>query len=61
MVKVIDACALNGRWWVFAAGTTNVGYTLTLTDTATQRSVRYENPLGRVSPAVTDVKAFPCP
>ncbi|MFL6196753.1 MAG: metallophosphoesterase family protein, partial [Thermoanaerobaculia bacterium] len=61
LVKVIDACALNGQWWVYAAGTTNVGYTLTVTDTLTEKTARYENPLGRVSPAVTDARAFPCP
>jgi hypothetical protein len=62
LVKVLDGCALNGRYWVFAAGTTNVGYTLTVTDTRTGRTARYENPLGQRSPAVTDVDAFAtCP
>jgi len=62
LVKVIDGCALNGRYWVFAAGTTDVEYTLTVTDTLTGRTARYENPLGRASPAVTDTEAFPtCP
>jgi hypothetical protein len=62
MVKVIDACARNGHYWVFAAGTTNVQYTLTVTDTKTGKTVRYDNPLGRRSPAVTDNKAFDtCP
>ncbi|HSS52037.1 MAG TPA: metallophosphoesterase [Thermoanaerobaculia bacterium] len=62
MVKVIDGCALNDRYWVYAAGTTDVEYTLTVTDTLTGRTARYENPLGRASPAVTDTEAFPtCP
>lgn len=36
LVKVIDACDLPGfnNYWVFAAGLTNVGVTLTVTDTA---------------------------
>ena len=62
LVKVIDACALNHRWWVYAAGTTDVGYTLTVTDTRTGRTKSYENPRGRTSPAITDSNAFDtCP
>src|SRR3954451_645056 len=62
LVKVIDGCALNDHYWVYAAGTTDVEYTLTVTDTLTGRTVRYENPLGRTSPAVTDTQAFAtCP
>jgi hypothetical protein len=62
MVKVIDGCPVNGHFWVFAAATTSVHYVLTVTDTATGRSARYENPLGVASPAVTDTSAFSvCP
>lgn len=62
MVKVIDGCPVNGHFWVFAAATTSVHYVLTVTDTATGRSARYENPLGAASPAVTDTSAFSvCP
>jgi calcineurin-like phosphoesterase family protein len=62
LVKVIDGCALNGRYWVFAAGSTDVEYTLTVTDTATGRTARYENTLGRPAPAITDTDAFAtCP
>lgn len=62
MVKVLDGCALNGRYWVFAAGTTNVHYVLTVTDTTTGGAVRYENPAGHAAAATTDVGAFQaCP
>jgi dienelactone hydrolase len=62
MVKVIDGCALTGRYWVFAAATTNVGYVLTVTDMKTGLFTRYENPLGVSSPAITDTSALPvCP
>ena len=62
MVKVLDACAFNHHHWVFAAATTNVEYSLTVTDTKTGETVRYDNPLGRRSPAITDTKAFAtCP
>jgi hypothetical protein len=62
MVKVLDGCGINGRHWVFAAGTTNVHYVLTVTDTATGSAARYENPAGKAAAAVTDVDAFQtCP
>jgi acid phosphatase type 7 len=62
LVKVIDGCALNDRYWVYAAASTDVEYTLTVTDTATGRTASYENPLGRRAPAVTDTQAFAtCP
>ncbi len=62
MVKVLDGCALNGRFWVFHAASTNVEYTLTVTDTVTGQVRRYDNPLGRRAPAVTDTAAFAtCP
>ena len=62
MVKVLDGCGVNSRYWVFAAGTTNVHYVLTVTDTATGAVARYENPAGKAAAAVTDVDAFQtCP
>ena len=62
LVKVLDGCAVNGRHWVFAAATTNVHYVLTVTDTSTGRSRRYENPSGVTSPAITDTETFSdCP
>jgi len=62
LVKVIDGCSLNGRVWVFAAATTDVGYTLTVTDTVTGGKKNYVNPLGNAAPAITDTQAFAaCP
>lgn len=62
LVKVVDGCAFNDRYWVFAAATTNVGYTLRVTDTLQGQTQVYENPLGRTSAAVTDAAAFAtCP
>ncbi len=58
LVKVLDGCALNDRFWVFSAATTDVGYTLTVTDTATDRTWSSSNPPGRAAPAVTDTVAF---
>jgi len=62
MVKVHDACAGYGHFWVFAAATTNVGYTLTVTDTQTSVTQQYTNPAYLLSPAITDQTTFgSCP
>lgn len=58
LVKMVDACTLNDRFWFFAAATTNVGYTLTVTDTVTGAAKSYTNALGVASPATTDTEAF---
>ena len=62
LVKVLDGCALNDHFWVFAAATTDVEYTLQVTDTMTGEVQEYFNPLGQASPAITDTSAFEtCP
>jgi hypothetical protein len=62
MVKVLDGCGVNGRHWVFFLATTNVGFTVTVTDTQTQQVRTYDNPPGTVSPVITDTSAFAtCP
>ena len=58
LVKVIDGCQENGHFWVFAAGTTDVEYELTVRDTLTNEVFTFENPLGRASDAVTATDAF---
>lgn len=44
VVKVLDGCAMNRRYWVFAAGLTDVQVTLTVTDSQTGKSQTYTNP-----------------
>jgi poly(3-hydroxybutyrate) depolymerase len=62
LVKVLDGCGLNQRVWVFAAATTDVAYTLTITDTVTGKVKTYQNPAGRAAAAITDTDAFAtCP
>ena len=59
LVKVLDGCAINDSYWVFLAATTDLGYTLSVTDTLTGRIVEYDNTSGVRAPAVTDTAAFP--
>lgn len=62
LVKVLDGCNNNGHYWVFSAATTNVEYTLRVTDTDTGVESSYFNPLRTRAPALTDTQAFAtCP
>ena len=58
MLKVLDGCSINGHFWIFFAGVTNVEMSITVTDTLTGESRVYENELGHAADAVTDVTAF---
>jgi hypothetical protein len=58
VVKVLDACLVNERFWVFAAGLTDVETTLTVTDTQTGETRVYENPQSTPFQPVVDTDAF---
>ena len=60
LVKTLDGCAINGHFWVYAAATTDVEYTLRVIDTRNGRQHEYRNPLGVASPTVNDIQAFAC-
>ncbi|HET9767783.1 MAG TPA: phosphatase PAP2 family protein [Thermoanaerobaculia bacterium] len=61
-VKVLDACDVYDRYWVFASGLTNVEVLITVTDTQAGRVRQYFNPRGRAFAPVQDVGAFAtCP
>ena len=62
VVRVLDACDSNDRFWVFAAATTDVEFDLDVTDTISGQTRTYSNPLGNPAPAITDTSAFAtCP
>jgi hypothetical protein len=62
LVKVLDRCARNGRYWVFVGPATNAQSLLTVTDTRTGKVRVYFTPSGNSPPAVTDTAAFAdCP
>ena len=62
MVKTIDGCGLNSRFWVFSAATTNVFYRMEVYDVRSGVNRIYFNYPGPPAPAVTDVNAFAtCP
>jgi CSLREA domain-containing protein len=57
-VKVLDGCGLNGHYWVFLSGLTNVEVTITVTDTRNGTVKTYTNPLNRNFRPVFDTGAF---
>ena len=59
LIKVLDGCAVNGNVWVFGASTTNLGYTISVTDTVTGAVKVYRNQPGKPAPAITDNTALP--
>ncbi|HEY2294729.1 MAG TPA: serine protease [Thermoanaerobaculia bacterium] len=58
VVKVLDACSYNQRFWVFAGGLTNVQVTLTVTDTVKGTVKTYNNPQGTAFQPIQDTGAF---
>ena len=59
LIKVLDGCAVNDHVWVFGASSTDLGYRIEVTDTATNEVREYRNEPGAPAPAIADVKAFP--
>jgi hypothetical protein len=62
VIKVLNGCGVNSRYWVFAAGLTNVKVLLTVTDSATASTTTYFNPQGVPFQPLQDTGAFStCP
>ena len=58
LIKVLDGCAVNGHMWVFGASTTDLGYSIRVTDTVTGAVKEYRNEPGLPAAAITDATAF---
>ncbi len=62
VLKVLNACSFNNRFWVFAGGLTDVRTIITVTDSQNGTTRTYENPQGTPFQPVQDTSAFAtCP
>ena len=60
LIKVINACDLNGYYWVFYSAGTNVGFTVTVTDTVSGNVKTYKNPDLTAAAPIQDTGALSC-
>ncbi|MEO6195579.1 MAG: hypothetical protein ABIS20_21365, partial [Thermoanaerobaculia bacterium] len=58
VIKVLRGCGVNGSYWVFAGGLTNVKTVLKVTDTVTGKVRTYVNPQSTSFQPIQDVDAF---
>jgi len=62
VIKVLNGCPVNNRYWVFAGGLTNVETVITVTDTQGGDVKQYMNPLDTPFQPIQDTNAFAtCP
>jgi hypothetical protein len=63
VVKVLNGCGINDKYWVFAAGLTNVQVDVTVRDVQTDSVFTRRNPQGAAFAPIQDTGAFPasCP
>ena len=59
VIKVLDGRPVNGRFWVFAGGLTDVNVVITVTNTQTGAVKTYTNPRGTAFQPIQDTSAFP--
>lgn len=62
VVKALNGCAVNNRYWFFAGGLTDVRVMLSVTDTVSGTTATYLNPQGAAFQPIQDTSAFStCP
>jgi len=62
LVKALNDCGFNSRYWVFSAGLTDVEVTLRVTDIQTGTLKTYGNPRGTAFQPIQDTSTFEtCP
>lgn len=59
-VKILDGCAVNGSYWLFGTGLTDIGATLQIHDMQTGADRTINNPHGAQFLSRADVGAFRC-
>jgi hypothetical protein len=60
LIKVLNGCGVNSRYWIFYSAGTNVGMTITVTDTKSGTTKSYTNKDLTAAVPVQDTNAFAC-
>ncbi len=60
LVKILDGCGINGHYWVFVSAATNVGVTVTITDTVNGKRFVTTNPDLVPFASIQATGALPC-
>ncbi len=58
--KLLDGCAINGHYWLFAAGLTDVAVELSVEDTLTGKSSIHWSRFGTPFQPLQNTRAIPC-
>ena len=62
VTKVLNGCAVNGKFWFFGAGLTNVGVSILVQDLPSGTMKTYTNTVGTAFQPIQDTSAFStCP
>ncbi len=62
LLKMVNACSYNSRFWVYSGGTTDDGVTIYVSDSLTGMTRTYQNVRGQKYLTITDSSAFAtCP
>ena len=57
-IKTLNGCGVNGHYWVFTGGLTNLKVDVAVTDTTTNTTRNYSNPQGIAFQPTADTTAF---
>ncbi|HVT60541.1 MAG TPA: hypothetical protein VHR45_19365 [Thermoanaerobaculia bacterium] len=60
LIKILNGCGINGKFWVFFDAGTNVAFTVHVLDTVFGLSHDYSNTDNHAAAPVEDVNALPC-
>jgi len=60
LIKALDACEPFDSYWIFFAATTDLDFTVFVTDTRTGLQKQYSNLLGVPARPVQDTETFGC-
>ncbi len=58
VIKALDACSIDGHFWIFGSGLTNLGVVLTVTDTQSQTTMQYTSTDGSPFQPIQDFVSF---